>query len=372
MKNIIKLFSLLWLISCSNPEPKRDFRSFMKARYEVDCNQDFENEPILDVLSIMDVFAEGDDSIMALLDYRPGIMYYYDIKKNKFIDEFKIPVKDDIATVLKVKSRDSIIYFNMKRQELVFANKDSIYRQLKFNHYYGDSNAVISIVKSRLTELNGELIFLINLLYFDETKNDYYSRKTQMPLVGSFKIEGDSFKYTPIELRTPFYQTNSKIRVQHFNLLVENKKENVLITTFRDTDTLIKYNPKLNSTTFYKVEGTDYPITPVIWIKENENSSYQEDYYKMLNEPRVSVSNVVFDEVKDLYYRVLYKRDIDQPLIKVIQVLDHDFILLEEKVIPDGYQYTRMIENEFIFTRVDNINKKIYHEKFDYSADSPK
>ncbi|MFT6167245.1 MAG: hypothetical protein ACJAV5_000019 [Vicingaceae bacterium] len=375
-KNLLQLTCILTLLSCNQVQKKNiienennrveDLTYNLQPFAVIDCNSNFEIRPVFSALVARDVFLMEGDSIMTLLDYMPGNVYYYNIKSNMFISEFSMPREENgKAKLFKTYQMDSVLYFNSKSQEFVLADSIKIIKKWKFNHFYGDSAAKIITVRNRLEVIGNKIPMMIMLSHSAYSAERFNQIKQNVPVLGLFEIQGDSLNYQPIPFYDPILEKEGTVRLGNRPLFLTNPKKNQIIYTYKNTDSLFIYDVEKEQSYSTVIKNPVHPIEPIIWKGESpDDRMTAEEEMEMLSR-KSGVTDIVFSEAHNLFYRHINVRDGKDKGNSFLQVLTDDFTVLKEFQIPDKYQRgLTLINDQLFFTYYDREQQQIICEKF--------
>jgi len=375
MEKIIYLAILVGLLSCTNTVKESDnmqtnevenLRSNLKLFKSINCNFNFKSKPIFTALIALDIYEEEGDSIITLLDFRPSNLYFYSLKTNKFIAEFKIPTDDrSRASIYKTYGRDSVLYFNGKKQQFVIADSNKILKTFTFNHFYGDSAAKITTVRNRLERIGNKIPMMISLSYNVYNREEFVEIRKTVPVMGLFQIIGDSICYNPIPFYNPIPENLYAKRMGNRPFFLSNPKSQEIIYTYKNTDSLFLYNIKTSLFRSAKIQNAIHPIEPIIWKRKDPEQLMTADKELELSSRSSGIIDIVYSEKDDVYYRQINIRDGVDKGKSFLQVIRSNFTVLKEFEIPKKYQRgLTFINDQLFFTYYDREQQQIIYEKF--------
>lgn len=374
-EKIIYLTIFIGLLSCTNManESKNtqtneveNLSSNLEYFASINCNSNFKNKPIFTALVALDIFQESGDSIITFLDYRPSNLYFYSLKTKKFIAEFKIPTENGIrASVYKTYGRDSVLYFNAKKQQFVIADSLKVLKTFEFNHFYGDTAAKIMTVRNRLEKIGNKIPMMISLSYNVYSREEFVEIRKSVPVMGLFEIISDSLHYNPIPFYNPIPEELLIKRMGNRPFFLTNAKKQEIIYTYKNTDSLFLYNIKTGLFRSIKILNAVHPIEPVIWKRKDPEQMMSADKELELAAKSSGITDIVFSEKDNVYYRQINIRDGEDKGKSFLQVIRSNFTVIKEFEIPKKYQRgLTLINDHLFFTYYDREQQQIIYEKF--------
>ncbi|MFT6948040.1 MAG: hypothetical protein ACJARP_002473 [Vicingaceae bacterium] len=374
-EKIVYLAILIGLLSCTNTVHESDniqttevenLSSNLKYFASINCNSNFKNKPIFSALIALDIFQEGGDSIITFLDFRPGNLYFYSLKTNKFIAEYKIPTEDGIrAGIYKTYGSDSVLYFNREKQQFVIADSNKILRTFAFNHFYGDSAAKIITVRNQLEKIGNKIPMMISLSYNVYDWEEFVEIKKTVPVMGLFEIIGDSIHYNPIPFYNPIPEGLYTKRMGNRAFFLTNPKSQEIIYTYKNTDSLFLYNIETGQFRSVKILNAVHPIEPLIWKRKYPGQPMTAEKELELSARSSGIVDIAFSEKDDVYYRYIIISDGEDKGKNFLQVIRSNFTVIKEFEIPKRYQRgLKLINDQLFFTYYDREQQQIICEKF--------
>lgn len=372
---LVAFLSIIIIFGCDSQKKKESkttlnsnekLTDYLNDYATINCDFSFRIKPIFSSLVAVDMFIENEDSIITLLDFMPSHLYYYNLSKNKFIREFKIPTDNrSRAKVYKTYKSDSVLYFNSEREEMIVADSTKILKRYPFNHFYGDSSAKVYTILNRLEKVDDKFGMMIFLNYNSKTIGRYSEIRQQLPVVGLFSMQGDSLHYTPTKFYNPIPLKNGEKRIANLPYFLTNSIENEIIYSYKNTDSIFVYNIRSKKTVNRKISNGIHPLKPIVWKKESPDDKFTAQVEMELANRSDGVTTMIFDPQKNLYYRQINVRSRYKTTKSFLQVISEDYRVIKELEIPDKYQRGLIfINNKLLFNFYNREKNEISYKKF--------
>ncbi len=314
-------------------------------------------------LSILKHLSYHDSDFIAVQDYKPGIIYMYNIKQNKFTKSFKIPSDNCNIDLFSFQSLDSIVYVNRHGKSLVICDTQKIKFKIKFNNYFNDTNIIVTKLKNENTTYNN--MFLLDFLYDanNTTDNYYYDSTNNLNCLGLFKIESNILKQVKIEFKNPNKVSEKKSIINNWIIYTVNEDENKIVYTFKCSNQFYEYNFETKQSKQIELKNNQFKIKTIYYsnTQKHQNDSVKSLDYVVNNQNLTS--DFKFNKTTQKYYRhIRFKQNETEDFKYYLQIINSNYEVVSVFEVIEGY-YLSEIDGEMYYNHYDAKNKQNVYEK---------